>query len=409
MATLKNKRKLAAVSRENPESTRSGRTQNILDPELTQDYISQVSEEIEGRVTKKLSKEFSRTESRILGALSKLDEFLLNPQVRTCSVAVPGASRSSNLENQGTNEDRASGDPGPEVDPHFGAETDPHMVTGVTSEIRQHPHMTMETQEEIPYCSTSSSSGKQKKARSTSQPQVRSENTPATLEVDQILLPLQQLATNNSSSNFNSNISRISKLPKSLTTTIPTFDGKSKKFELFEDLFQKSLKIHTQLTEEDKINYFHSLMRGDALQTFKNITSPNRENLAEILTVFRRKYVKPQSMATAKHKFQRLVFNPAIQKLIDFLDELQKLAKDAFGVAAQAIIEQFIYAKMPPHLKKSINQAHLENGTYEQIVSHLERELELNGLEAPDEMQLNTVMQQDTQQNSEKPKPTCHH
>ena len=129
MATLRNKRKLAAVSRETPESTRSGRTQSILDPELTQDYISQVSEEIEGGVTKKLSKEFSRTESRILGALSKLDEFLLNPQVRTCSVAVPGTSRSSNLENQGTNEDRPSDDPGPEVEfssPHFGAETDPH-------------------------------------------------------------------------------------------------------------------------------------------------------------------------------------------------------------------------------------------------------------------------------------------
>ena len=129
MATLRNKRKLAAVSRETPESTRSGRTQNILDPELTQDYISQVSEEIEGRVTKKLSKEFSRTESRILGALSKLDEFLLNPQVRTCSVAVPGTSRSSNLENQGTNEDRPTDDPGPEVEfssPHHGAETDPH-------------------------------------------------------------------------------------------------------------------------------------------------------------------------------------------------------------------------------------------------------------------------------------------
>ena len=85
------------------------------------------------------------------------------------------------------------------------------------------------------------------------------------------------------------------------------------------------------------------------------------------------------------------------------------MAKDASGVAAQAIIEQFIHDKMPPYLKKSINQAQLENGTYEQIVSHLERELELNGLEAPDEMQLNTVMQQDTQQNSEKPKPTCHH
>ena len=81
MAILRNKRKLAAVSREMPEGSRSNKGQTVLDPELTQDYISQVSEEIEGRVTKKLSKEFSKTESSILGALSKLDQFLLNPPV----------------------------------------------------------------------------------------------------------------------------------------------------------------------------------------------------------------------------------------------------------------------------------------------------------------------------------------
>ena len=115
MATLRNKRKLAAVSRETPESTRNSRRQNPLDPELIQDYISQVFEEIEGRVTKKLSKEFSRTESRILGALSKFDEFLLNPQVRTCSVAVPGTSGNSNSEYREPTGDRSLDDPYPEV------------------------------------------------------------------------------------------------------------------------------------------------------------------------------------------------------------------------------------------------------------------------------------------------------
>ena len=149
-------------------------------------------------------------------------------------------------------------------------------------------------------------------------------------------------------------------------------------------------------------------MRGDALQTFRNVNSLKRENLGEILTVLRTTYVKPQSMATAKHKFQRLVFKPANQKLIEFLEELQRLAEDAFGVAAQAIIEQLIFAKMHPRLKISINQAHLENGTFEQIVSHLERELQLNDLEAPDELQINTVTQQATQQNTEKPRPSCH-
>ena len=245
--------------------------------------------------------------------------------------------------------------------------------------------------EEVTYCSPSTSSGKQKKNLSTSQPQFRSENTPATIEADQILLALQQLANNNNSANFHNNIIRISKQPKSLTTTMPTFDGKSEKFELFEDLFQTSLKIHNESSEDDRINYFHSLMRGDAQQTFKNNNGPTRENLREILAVFRRKNVKPQSMATAKHKFQKLVVNPANQKLVDFLDELQKLAKDAFKIAAHVIIEQFIYAKMPPHLKKSKNRAHLENGTFEQIVTHLERELEFNSLEYLDETQMNTV------------------
>ena len=115
MATLRNKKKLVAVSRKAPENTRNTQSRNTIDPEMAQDYISQVSEESHGRVTKKLSKEFSRTESRILGALSKLDEFLLNPQVRICSVAVPGTSRNGNSGNREPTEDRSLDDPYPEV------------------------------------------------------------------------------------------------------------------------------------------------------------------------------------------------------------------------------------------------------------------------------------------------------
>ena len=470
MATLRYKRKLAAVTgKTQQEHPRNCQSRNTPVPRINEEYITQVSEEIEGRITKKLSQEFNRIESRISDAPSKLDEFLSNQQIQTHSKTFPGTFRNTNVENQGTNEDDSQSDPHPEAGIFRGQNTQnsgpkdcrdmvtgvtgeirhcrgmvtgvtgeirhcrdmvtgatreirqgrdmvtgatreicqcrdmltgiqgeiryrPDMVTGDSEEVHNDRDMVTAVQEEIPYCSSGISSGKQKKALSASQPQFRSENTPATIEADQILVALQQLPRNSNSYNVNNNSNRISKLPKSLTTTMPTFDGKSEKFELFEDLFQTSLKIHNQLTEEDKLHFFHSLMRDDALQTFKNISSPNRENLTEILTVFRRKYVKPQSMATAKHKFQQLVFNPANQKLIDFLDELQKLAKDAFGVDAQAIIEQFIYAKMPPHLKKSVNQAHLENGTCEQIVTHLERELELNSLEYPDETQMNTVM-----------------
>ena len=48
------------------------------------------------------------------------------------------------------------------------------------------------------------------------------------------------------------------------------------------------------------------------------------------------------------------------------------------------MIDSLLYAKLPPKLKRSVNMARLENGTYEEIVAHLERELEFNALESDD-------------------------
>ena len=106
-----------------------------------------------------------------------------------------------------------------------------HLVTGV--------------EDENPYCSPGTSSGKQTKASFTNQPQFRSETIPPLFETDQVLVALQQLATNSNSANFNNNINRISKLLECLTATVSTFYGKSEKFQLFEYLFQKSLSINS--------------------------------------------------------------------------------------------------------------------------------------------------------------------
>ena len=116
MATLRNKRKLAAVTRETQEEhPRNGQSRNTSVPRINEEHITQTFEEIEGRVTKKLSQEYSRTESRILGALSKSDKFLLNPQIRTHSRTVPGTFRNTSVENQGTNEDVSQSDLHPEA------------------------------------------------------------------------------------------------------------------------------------------------------------------------------------------------------------------------------------------------------------------------------------------------------
>ena len=115
-------------------------------------YITQISEEIEGSVTKKLSQEFSRAEFHILGALSKLDEFFLNAQVRTCSVAVPETSRNNNSENREPTGDRSLNDPSPDL--VFSA---CHSSNLNDSEQEETNHMVTGVHEETLYCSLGTS------------------------------------------------------------------------------------------------------------------------------------------------------------------------------------------------------------------------------------------------------------
>ena len=81
MTILGNERKLADLNKNCAEHPTSFLAQNSNVPRSPDDYITQISEEIEGRLTKKLSQGF-RTESCILGALSQPDEFLLNPLIQ---------------------------------------------------------------------------------------------------------------------------------------------------------------------------------------------------------------------------------------------------------------------------------------------------------------------------------------
>ena len=107
---------MAALNKENcEEHPRSNLAQNSSAPRSQEDYITQVCEEIEGRVTKWLSKEFSRTKNSILGALARLDDFLMNPLLPGGSGTTPEPTRNASGINQGTNEDDSQNDPLPEA------------------------------------------------------------------------------------------------------------------------------------------------------------------------------------------------------------------------------------------------------------------------------------------------------
>ena len=136
--TTRNKRKLAALNKENcEEHARSNLAQNSSAPRSKEDYITQVSEEIEGRVTKRLSNEFSRAENRILGALARLDDFFMNPILPGRSGTTPEPSSNALNTSQGTNEDDSQNDPRPEAGLFHGQIT---QNSGPEGDYDNNPH-----------------------------------------------------------------------------------------------------------------------------------------------------------------------------------------------------------------------------------------------------------------------------
>ena len=130
-------------------------------------------------------------------------------------------------------------------------------------------------------------------------------------------LPMIEQTPRNQNSDANNSINRLvdaiagiatqqrpqaATMLKPVSTNTLIFDGKNEKFQLFEDLFHTMLKMQPEMTEAMKSNHFQALSQKEALQSFTNISASNKRTLDGVLIVFRRKYVKPESQATAKHK-----------------------------------------------------------------------------------------------------------
>ena len=97
------------------EHLRSNVAQNSNVPRSQEDYTTQVSEEIEGRVTEKFSQQFRRTENRILDALARLDDFLMNRLIQGHFVNAPEMPRNAISTGLATNEDDSQSNPHPEA------------------------------------------------------------------------------------------------------------------------------------------------------------------------------------------------------------------------------------------------------------------------------------------------------
>ena len=119
---------------------------------------------------------------------------------------------------------------------------------------------------------------------------------------------------------------------KILQTQVPLFRGNREKYNEFEHLLLNHLRPHQhKLSEEQKLTYFQSLLRDDAIAFWQSLKMTNQTTLAQVLRYFNKEYAKEDLKEVAKYKFDQMRYDPSAETFNDFLNKFKKVAKQAFG------------------------------------------------------------------------------
>ena len=77
--------------------------------------------------------------------------------------------------------------------------------------------------------------------------------------------------------------------PENVQTQVPLFRGNREKDNEFEHLLLNHLRPHQhKLSEEEKLTYFQSLLRDDAIEFWQSLKITNQTTLAQLLRYFKK-------------------------------------------------------------------------------------------------------------------------
>ena len=142
--------------------------------------------------------------------------------------------------------------------------------------------------------------------------------------------------------------------PKILQTQVPLFRGNREKYNEFEHLLLNHLRPHQhKLSEEQKLTYFQSLLRDDAIEFWQSLKMTNQTTLAQVLRYFKKEYAKEDLKEVAKYKCDQMRYDLSAETFNDFLNKFKKVAKQAFGDKSSDITNISVRQTPRPNAKRA--------------------------------------------------------
>ena len=171
---------------------------------------------------------------------------------------------------------------------------------------------------------------------------------------------------------------------KLLQTHVPNFRGQKDKFVEFEHLLLNHLSpLANKITEENKLHFFQSLLRDDAIEYWQSIQITPMTTLKDVLDLFRKEFAKEDLKEVARYKWDQARYDPTTETFGNFLKKLKKTAKQAFGNEADKVIKMFLFGKLPVEIQQELTMANKEESSPEEIKTYLMRKYQYQQYVAP--------------------------
>ena len=97
-----------------------------------------------------------------------------------------------------------------------------------------------------------------------------------------------------------------------------------------------------KLTEEQKLNYFQSLLRDEAIEFWQTLKITTETTLQDVLQAFNKEYAKEDLEEVSKYKLDQMRYDPTKESFADFLSRYKKLAIQAYGDEANDIASTIV-------------------------------------------------------------------
>ena len=120
---------------------------------------------------------------------------------------------------------------------------------------------------------------------------------------------------------------------KLLQTHVPNFRGQKDKFVEFEHLLLNHLSpLANKITEENKLHFFQSLLRDEAIEYWQSIQITPLTTLKDVLDLFRKEFAKEDLKEVARYKWDQARYDPTTETFSDFLKNLKRLRNKPLGM-----------------------------------------------------------------------------